>query len=193
MYAAVALGASDAPMVNTSKRTLRLAIGAPVLSLSVTDAVPTSPSHNVAAELTALLAAAQTEPAAGVTAINGAAMVAGVMVAVTAEVAPALSVTVNVTAVAVATLPGVKVNDAPLTAAVTGASVGLLDTTVNGPLPPVMPTVLGVLPNATNVAGPASSVLETAGVEDELPPPQPESSNASVAAIAPSASLPKRV
>ena len=179
-------------MVSTSKRTLRLAIAAPLLSFSVTEAVPVSPAHNVAAAMAGLLTGAHTEPVAGVMVINAAAMVAGVTVAVTAEVAPALSVTVKVTAVVVAALAGVTVNDAPLIAALTGSNVGLLDTTVNGPLPPVMPIVLGVLPNATNVAGPASSVLETVGV-DELLPPQPESASAMTEAIAPSASFLKRV
>ena len=190
--AVVAVGASVTPMLNTSKRTLRLAISAPVLSLSVTEAVPLSPSQSVAAVVAALLTGAQMDPAAGVMVIKAEAMVAGVTVTVTIEVAAALSVTVNVTGVATATFVGVKVNDAPLTWAVTGNTAALLDTTVNGPLPPVMPTVLGVLPNATKVAGPASRVLLVTGVLDELPP-QPERPRTSVDASAHSASLPKRV
>lgn len=127
--------------------------------------------------------------------MRDAAMVAGVTVAITAEVAPALSVTVSVTGVAAFTLFGVNVKEAPLIAEATGTSAGLLESTVNGPLPPVIPTVLGVLPNATNVAGLASKLLETVGVVEELPPPQPDSVNSSAEAtpVAPSASLSKEV
>jgi len=192
---ALATLATAAPMVNISKRTERLAIAAPVLSFSVTEAVPVSPWHNVAAEFAALFTSAQVDAAAGVMLMSAAGIVAGVMVAVTTAVAAALSVTVKVTDVAALTLAGVNVNDAPLMAAVTGATAGLLDTTVNGPLPPVMPMVLGVLPNATNLVGPANSVLDTTGVDDELPPPQPDSANstAEARALAVTVSLPKRV
>ncbi|MBS0314972.1 MAG: hypothetical protein JSS05_12390 [Proteobacteria bacterium] len=73
-------------------------------------------------------------------------------------------------------------NDAPLTVVGTGISVASLDFTVNGPVPPVMPTVFGVLPKATNVAGDAvSDELGGVGVDD-FDPPHPESSNAPRAA-----------
>ena len=180
-------------MVRASKRTVRLAMAAPVASCSVTDAVPVSPAHSVAAESAALLTGAQIDAAALLSLIMPDGIVAGVTVTVTTEVAAALSVTVNVTGVFTATLVGVKINDAPGTKAVTGTTAALFDVTVNGPLPPVMATVLGVLPNAIKVAGAASNVLETTGVVVELPPPQLESDNTSVAAIALNASLPKKV
>ena len=191
--AALAVAANVAPIVSASKRTVRLARGAPAASFNVTDAVPISPAHSVAAEFAALLTGAQIDPAALVSLIDPDGMVAGVTVTVTTDVAAALSVTVKVTGVLTVTLVGVKMNDAPVIAPVTGTTVGLLDATLNGPLPPVMATVLGVLPNAIKVAGAANSVLETTGVVVELPPPQLESVNTSVEAIALNASLPKKV
>ena len=105
-------------------------------------------------------------------------IVAGVTVATTADVAPSASVTVSVTGVAVNTFLGTITNDAPVMVVGTGTIALSLDLTVNGPLPPVIPTVLGVFPKATNAAGPAVSV-PAAGVVgvDELddPPPQPPS------------------
>lgn len=190
--AVVAVAANVAPIVSASKRTERLARGAPLLSLSVTDAVADSPEHNVAAEIAALLDKAQADPDAGTIATNPAVIVAGVTVTVTTEVAEALSVMVSVTGVFTATLAGVNVNDAPVIAAVTGNTVALPDDTLNGPTPPVMPTVFGVLPKATKVVGVALRVLDVAGV-DELEPPQPESPSMTVATIAPSASLPFKV
>jgi hypothetical protein len=190
----VAVLASVAPIVNASKRTARLASAAPALSLSVTEAVPASLAHRVATELAGLLTGAQVDPVAAAIFINGAEMVAGVTVTVTVDVAAAVSVTVNVTGVSFATLLAEKVNDAPMTSATTGNTVGLLDTTLNGPLPPVTLTVLGAPPNAIKLAGSAASVVDvTGGVLDELEPPQPESVSATATVDALSTQKPKLV
>lgn len=166
-----------APNVSASKRTSRLASTAPLASFSVTDAEATSPAQSVAAVIAALFSGAQIELAAGVIWITFEAMVAGVTVATTADVAPSASVTVKVTGAAVSTFLGTMTNDVPAMVAGTGTSVLSLDLTVNGPLPPVIPIVLGVLPKATKAAGPATNV-PAAGVvgDDELdPPPHPPS------------------
>ena len=190
---AVVVAANVAPMVKASKRTARLASTAPVLSFNATDAVPNSPPQNVAADNAALFDAAHSEPAAGTTEINRAGIVAGVTVTVTVEVAAALSVTVSVTGVSAATLFGVKVNVAPVTVDGTASTVGLFELTRYGPTPPVIPTVLAVLPNALNVDGAAASELPTAAGVDELEPPQLASDSNNVEAIVPRASLPIKV
>jgi hypothetical protein len=100
--------------------------------------------------------------------------------------------TVSVTTVSVWTFFGVKVNDAPLTAKVTGTNTGSLDVTVKGPVPPEMPTTFGVSPKAANFAGLASNVDVETAVSVELEPPQPASVAQSAAAPAAIETLPKK-
>jgi hypothetical protein len=140
-------------------------------SFNVTVAVATSAWHNVATVTAALFSTVQVDPAAGVITIVLLEIVAGTTVTATAELAPAESETVNVTTVLANTFFGVNVNEAPTTGEVTGTVVGSLEVTLNGPTPPEMPTVLGVLPNALNADGLAESVLAVGvGVEDDDPP-----------------------
>ena len=109
----LAVAAMVAPNVSASKRTSRLASTAPLASFSVTDAEATSPAQSVAAVIAALFSGAQIELAAGDLDHIPEAMVAGVTVATTADVAPSASVTVKVTGAAVSTFLGTMTNDAP--------------------------------------------------------------------------------